>query len=59
MAEKLDTQKLNVGSPDRISRLYALLQTTDKGANRLGSSPKKNFFNEHIKMSSDQAMRLN
>ena len=51
--DTLDTRKIDIGSPDRLSRMYALLQTADKGANRLGSNPKKNFFNEHIKMSSD------
>ena len=44
-------------SPDRIHRLYALLQSTGKGASRLDNKAK-NFFNEHIKMSVEQSKKL-
>lgn len=44
--------------PDRISRLYAMLQSTDKGAQRAHKN-SQNFFNERIKMSNDQSNRLN
>ena len=46
-------------SPDRVSRLYAMLQSTDKGASILSQNTQKNLFNEHIKMSKDQSMKLN
>jgi len=34
-----------------------MLQTTDKGAVRIGKGAK-NFFNEHIKMSHEMSKRL-
>ena len=50
---KLDTMEPNSSkSPDRIHRLYALLQSTGKGASRLDNKAK-NFFNEHLKMSAE------
>ena len=44
-------------SPDRIHRLYAVLQSTGKGASRFGKA-SKDFFNEHIKMNQEQTKKL-
>ena len=50
-------------SPDRIAHLYAILQSTQKGANLLRQGPllvnrSPSFFNEHMKMSHDQTKKL-
>ena len=41
-----------------MTRLYALLQTSDKGASRIQKN-SSNFFNENIRMSTDQTNKLN
>lgn len=46
-------EKSNSPSPSRISRLYAMLQSSDKGVNRLNRKHSKNYFNENIRMSRD------
>ena len=45
-------------SPTRIARLYAMLQSTDKGAARLDHKQGKNFFNENIRMNYSQSKRM-
>ena len=55
---KLDSVEPNASkSPDRIHRLYALLQSTGKGASRFGKA-SKDFFNENIKMNQEQTKKL-
>lgn len=53
LCNKLSSLERNpTSNDDRVSRLYAMLQSTDKGANRIGKH-SKNFFNENIKMNHD------
>ena len=47
----------NSPSPDRVSRLYAMLQSTDKGVNRLRQNQRL-YFNENIKMDKNMTKKL-
>ena len=52
LCSRIDTLESRSPQNDRVSRLYAMLQSSDKGATRLNRNAK-NLFNESLKMNKE------